>query len=51
MKAGRKVDVQPLVIAEVAESEMFQMHGDNMNWKKSGGEFFHAGNSELLSSR
>jgi hypothetical protein len=22
---------------------MFQMHGDNMNWNKSVGEFFHAG--------
>ena len=33
MKAGRKIGVQPRVIAEVTESQMGQMHAEKMNGK------------------
>ena len=35
MEAGRKIRVQPRVIAEVSESQMGQMHGDKMNCSRT----------------
>ncbi len=40
MEAGRKIHVQPRVIAEVSESQMGQMHGDKMNCAAHVREFF-----------
>jgi len=39
VEAGRKIHVQPRVIAEVTESQMGQMHGDKMNCEQDNGEF------------
>ena len=49
MKAGRKIHVQPRVIAEVPESEMGQMHADKMNGCGRAREFLNAGKSKLHS--
>jgi hypothetical protein len=43
MEARRKVGIQPRVIAEVAKSQMGQMHTGKMNRKGNRGEFFRAG--------
>ena len=40
VEARRKVGVQPRIIAEVAKSQMGQMHADKMNWKRNRRESF-----------
>ena len=40
MEAGRKIRVQPRVIAEVPESQMGQMHAEKMERGQSVREFF-----------
>jgi hypothetical protein len=33
VEAGREIRVKPRIIAEIAESQVSEMHGDKMNWK------------------
>jgi hypothetical protein len=40
VKARRKIHVQPRVIAEVAKSQMGDMHANTMRWPLARGEFF-----------
>jgi hypothetical protein len=40
VEAGRKIHVQPRVIAEVPESQMGQMHAEKMERKPPLREFF-----------
>jgi hypothetical protein len=43
MEAGRKIGVQPRVVAEVTESQMGQMHGEKMERGRLVREFFVSG--------
>ena len=43
VEAGRKIHVQPRVVAEVTESQMSQMHAEKMRWRGGGGEIFPRG--------
>jgi hypothetical protein len=40
VKAGREISIQPRIIAEVAKSQMGQMHVDSMACPPRVGEFF-----------
>ena len=40
VEAGRKIHVQPRVIAEVTESEMGQMHAGKINGNERAASFF-----------
>jgi hypothetical protein len=44
VEAGCEIRVQPRVIAEVAKSQMGQMHAEKMECGRRDGEFFSRGN-------
>jgi hypothetical protein len=43
VKPRRNIQVQPRVVAEVAESQMSQMHAEKMERRRRGREFFRDG--------
>jgi hypothetical protein len=47
VEAGRKINVQPRVIAEVAKAQVGQVHAVRMMGKSRIGEFFWKGRRHL----